>query len=583
MKTLWKSLFILALGAFAFSSCEDVPEPYPTPGQENGGTDTPTEPTGDGTLANPFNSIAANQYIENNLAEGETSTETIYIKGKVVSIKENFTTQYGNAAFYISEDGKNKNTFYVYRALYLGNVKYTSGDVLAAGDEVIVCGKVTNYNGTYETVQNGAYVYSINGKTADGEPTTPGEPAGEGTQASPYNVAAALNIIKALDASAQTEPMYVKGKISSIKSVETAQYGNANYYISDDGTNSNELYIFQSFYLGNVKFTSADQIKVGDEVVIYGPFVNYMGNTPETAGKGASYIYSLNGKTADNGGSEDPTPGEATGDGTAESPFNSVAANNYASSLAAGEISSEEVYIKGKIVSIKENFTTQYGNAAFYISDDGTSANQFYVFRTLYLNNEKYTEGDVLSVGDDVVICGKVTNYMGNTPETAQNESYLYSWTKNGGSGDIPGGGEISENSITVTGASLGYTGDTEINQEYITLADGTTLYFAKNGGKTAPKYYKTGTNFRMYPQNTLTINSSKKIASVILNFDAYQGTIYNASGDISATPGSISVNETIGAINNVDATETTITNTSGTSGAPSQMRITSITINYAD
>lgn len=32
MKTLWKSLFILALGAFAFSSCEDVPEPYPTPG-----------------------------------------------------------------------------------------------------------------------------------------------------------------------------------------------------------------------------------------------------------------------------------------------------------------------------------------------------------------------------------------------------------------------------------------------------------------------------------------------------------------------------------------------------------------------
>lgn len=312
MKTLWKSLFILALGAFAFSSCEDVPEPYPTPGQENGGTDTPTEPTGDGTLANPFNSIAANQYIENNLAEGETSTETIYIKGKVVSIKENFTTQYGNAAFYISEDGKNKNTFYVYRALYLGNVKYTSGDVLAAGDEVIVCGKVTNYNGTYETVQNGAYVYSINGKTADGEPTTPGEPAGEGTQASPYNVAAALNIIKALDASAQTEPMYVKGKISSIKSVETAQYGNANYYISDDGTNSNELYIFQSFYLGNVKFTSADQIKVGDEVVIYGPFVNYMGNIPETAGKGASYIYSLNGKTADNGGAEDPTPGEGT-------------------------------------------------------------------------------------------------------------------------------------------------------------------------------------------------------------------------------------------------------------------------------
>ncbi|MDE7377664.1 MAG: hypothetical protein K2N13_01730 [Paraprevotella sp.] len=581
MKTLWKSLFILALGAFAFSSCEDVPEPYPTPGQGNGGTETPTEPIGDGTLANPFNCIAANQYIENNLAEGETSTEAIYIKGKVVSIKENFTTQYGNAAFYISEDGKNKNTFYVYRALYLGNVKYTSGDVLEAGDEVIVCGKVTNYNGTYETVQNGAYVYSINGKTADGEPTTPGEPTGEGTQASPYNVAAALNIIKALDASAQTEPMYVKGKISSIKSVETAQYGNANYYISDDGTNSNELYIFQSFYLGNVKFTSADQIKVGDEVVIYGPFVNYMGNTPETAGKGASYIYSLNGKTADNGGSEDPTPGEATGDGTLESPFNSVAANNYASSLAAGEISSEDVYIKGKIVSIKENFTAQYGNAAFYISDDGTSANQFYVFRTLYLNNEKYTEGDVLSVGDDVVICGKVTNYMGNTPETAQNESYLYSWTKNGGSGDIPGGGEVSENSITITASSLGLANATEVGTQ--TLSDGTTLTFVGGGNNNVPKYYTAGNNIRMYPKNSLTIKASKKITSVIFNFDTYQGTICNASGDISADPGSVTVKESVGTISDIDATETTITNTSGTSGAPSQMRITSITINYAD
>ena len=581
MKTLWKSLFILALGAFAFSSCEDVPEPYPTPGQGTDGTVSPTEPSGDGTLANPFNSIAANNYIETNLGTGESSTENFYIKGKVVSIKENFTTQFGNAAFYISEDGKNKNTFYVYRALYLGNVKYTSGDVLEVGDEVVVCGKLTNYNGTYETVQNGAYVYSINGKTAEGdEPSTPGEAKGEGTQANPYNVAAALNLITALDASSQTDKIYVKGKISSIQSVETAQYGNANYYITDEGT-GNKLYIFQSYYLGNVKFTSADQIKVGDEVVIYGPFVNYMGNTPETAGKGASYIYSLNGKTEGGTTPEDPKD-EATGDGTAENPFNYVAANNYASSLAAGEVSENAVYIKGKIARIKDPFSAQYGNASFYISDDGTDTNTFYVFRTLYLNNEKYTSGDQIQVGDDVVICGKVTNYMGNTPETQMNESYLYSWTQNGG-GDQPGGGEVTENSITVTGASLGYTENTPINEVDITLSDGTILNFAQNGGKTPPSYYKTGTNFRMYPQNTLNIKASKTIASVIFNFDTYNGTIYNASGDVSATPGSVNIDNNVGTFSNVDANQVTITNTSAISGAASQMRITTITINYAE
>jgi hypothetical protein len=124
------------------------------------------------------------------------------------------------------------------------------------------------------------------------------EPMGTGTQADPYNVTAALAKIKAQEADKNSEPMYVKGKICEITSVETATFGNATYYISDDGTNNvqSRLYIYQSMYLGNTKFISEDQIKVGDEVIVYGPFVLYKGSTPETAGKGASYIYSLNGK-----------------------------------------------------------------------------------------------------------------------------------------------------------------------------------------------------------------------------------------------------------------------------------------------
>lgn len=145
----------------------------------------------------------------------------------------------------------------------------------------------------------------------DDNPIETVDPAGSGTAEDPYNVAAALKIIKDLPADVPTTtPMYVKGKISSISEVETSQYGNASYYISDDGTSNNELYIFQSYYLGNVRFTSQDQIKIGDEVIIYGNFVNFRGNTPETVGKGTSYIYSLNGNTDNNGTDpEEPVTG----------------------------------------------------------------------------------------------------------------------------------------------------------------------------------------------------------------------------------------------------------------------------------
>ena len=101
------------------------------------------------------------------------------------------------------------------------------------------------------------------------------------------------------------------------------------------------------------------------------------------------------------------------------------------------------VYIKGIISQIVEPYGTEFGNATYYISADGTfdsedSGNQFYIFRSLYLNNESYTSGDNISVGDEVVVYGMVQNYYGNTPETQKNQSYLYSWTKGeGGSQDV--------------------------------------------------------------------------------------------------------------------------------------------------
>ena len=274
------------------------------------------------------------------------------------------------------------------------------------------------------------------------EPSTETVAKGTGTQADPYNVTAALKVINALASNEETPTaIYVKGAVKQIKQIETEQFGNANYYITDDG--NNEIYIFQSYYLGNHKFTASSKLEVGDTVVVYGKFTNYMGNTPETVGKGASYIYSLNGKTEGGTTPDTPAEGEATGDGTKDNPYNSVAANKYTSSLASGAESDKDIYIKGKVVSVKEQYGTQFGNATFYISDDGKADNQFYVFRALYLNNEKYASGATLNPGDEVVVCGKVTNYMGNTPETAQGKAYLVSLKSNGGG--TSGGGDTGD------------------------------------------------------------------------------------------------------------------------------------------
>lgn len=104
-----------------------------------------------------------------------------------------------------------------------------------------------------------------------------------------YTVAKALELIAAgegLDAK-----VYVKGQITSIKEV-SASFGNATYDISDDATAANKLTVYRGYFYDNGKFTSSDQIKVGNVVVVYGKLVNYKNNTPQVTN---SSIYSLNG------------------------------------------------------------------------------------------------------------------------------------------------------------------------------------------------------------------------------------------------------------------------------------------------
>lgn len=195
MKKLFYSFLSLAIAALSLSSCEDVPAPYEYP-KDNGGGEiiSPTDPKGTGTLEDPYNVAGAIKMIKA-LETGANSAE-VYVKGKIVSIKEINTSNFGNATYYISDDGTTKGQLYIFRSLGLGNKKFTSKNI-KVGDEVVVCGQFTNYMGnTPETVTNKSYLYSVNGKTSESsqpqEPGTSVDPTGEGTEASPFNVASAM-------------------------------------------------------------------------------------------------------------------------------------------------------------------------------------------------------------------------------------------------------------------------------------------------------------------------------------------------------------------------------------------------------
>lgn len=310
MKKIIYSLFVLAMAAFTFSSCEDVPAPYDMPTKPE--TPEEVQPTGSGTAADPFNIAAVEKYID----EGGSAETEIYVKGKVVSVKPgSFDPQYGSLKYYISEDGTATNQFYVYNG-YAGpnRTKFSGEDALKPGDEVVICGKVDNYQGTKEFLV-GNYIVSLNGQGGTTTPDTPaGEAKGTGTEANPFNSVAANNLATSLGSGEVSDKeYYIKGKIQEIKDQFAAQFGNATFYIADD-ENSQKFLIFRTYYFGGEKWKEGDgQLKIGDEVVVCAKLINYMGNTPETNQGGK--LISVNGKTSIEGGSETPdTP--STGDTT---------------------------------------------------------------------------------------------------------------------------------------------------------------------------------------------------------------------------------------------------------------------------
>lgn len=527
MKKILKSMLAVMIAAFTLASCSDVPSPYGIFFNESGELEGAE---GSGTLDDPYNVPAIINLVKE-LGSDIMSDEPVYIKGIVSQLVEgqNYDAGYGNGTFYISLDGTGKNQFCVYRALYLENKSYTAGPVANIGDEVVICGKVVLHNGTTpETVEKEAYLYSINGETSYDMPEF-------GTKDNPLSVADALVIIDNLENNETAGNAYVKGKISKVDAFSS---GKITYYISDDGQNSKTIQCYKGLGLNKAKFAAQSDLAAGDEVVVYGPLTKYANNsgyvTPEL--NDGNYLISIV-KAGGGGGGGSSTP---SGDGTLQKPYNAAAAIEAVKDLTWTSNNdyqaTDVVYVKGKISRIDNKGTYTeggtYGNASFYISDDGTESTEFFCYHILYLNNTKYNEytGDKvdIKVGDEVVVCGKLMNYKGNTPETVGNGAYLYSLKSSGGGGgggDTPSGDAVTFNTNSDS-QTWGEATDATYGSGFNTTVEGLNIGYYKHTSTTNP-VAPNSNHVRVYKNSALSIATTggKKMKKIIIGCAPNSGT----------------------------------------------------------
>lgn len=409
------------------------------------------------------------------------------------------------------------------------------------------------------------------------------QPTGTGTAADPFNVAGAVKYIE--DGGSESELKYVKGKVVSIEKFD-ASYGSMKYYISDDGTPTNQFYVFNGYAGPNrTKFSGADALKAGDEVVICGNLIVFSGTKEFQTG---NYIVSLNGE----GGTTTPdTP--TTGKGSESDPYTVAEA---IAAIKAGAPTSE-VYVTG-IVSDVYFYNDQYKSLSYYISDDGKSKDM-QVYSGKGLNGADFTSKNDLKVGQKVTIKGIIksfTNKNGTEIMEVDKNSTITKIEGEGTGGEVTpkpdtpdtGNGKITfaddhrtltlENSNATAGenVSFDFTAQNYENQTDMTtikLSDGTTITFDANGEKNGSKYYTSGTAVRVYKNNKIIVKGTKEIAKIIFHCNApytKNGETVNCDGNETAT------------INFSGKTATYTNVFTGTTGGGVQLRFSSIEIVYA-
>ena len=286
---------------------------------------------------------------------------------------------------------------------------------------------------------------------------------------------------------------------------------------------------------------------------------------------------------------DQPIEGTPAGTGVESDPFNVAGALTYIQTLSAEDKPEALVYTKGVISEVVKMGDS--GSIQFKMQDKNVN-NSLLVYYCNNLGNVPFKAATDLKAGDEVVVCGKVVNYKGNTPEYIPG-AYLVSLngkTEGEGGGSTPGGEEKPGVGNTVV-MSDAYSSCTEGSVEAGTITFGdATITFEKNDGNNAPMYYfnkkEALRSVRMYAKNSMEMTATKNIAKVVINCAApYSGTNYNGNDQMTTTAGTISksADKLSVTIDGINSKSFTLTNEYTATTKGTQLRIVSMTITYAE
>ena len=563
MKKIFKALALALAGAMFMVACDDTPAPYnPHPGGGEGGKDT--------TVVTE-KAITCAEAVElcGKLTDGAQSVETYVITGYITDVFDKISNN--QQSFWLADTkdgGKLVQAFWA--NLPEGVEKFT------VGSKVTITGKLLKYvkpDGTVITeVKNPIVV--INEQGGGDEP---------GTEATKVTCAKAVELCKALaDNASSAETYAVTGYITDVFGEPSRNQ--QSFWIADTKDGGK---VFNAFYANLPE--GVEKFVVGSKVTITGKLFKYVkeDGTVTLEMKNADVtIHEVGGGTVT---PDQPIEGTPAGTGVENDPYNVAGALSYIKTLSAEDKPEALVYTKGVISEVVKLGTS--GSIQFKMQDKNVN-NSLLVFYCNNLGNVPFSALTDLKAGDEVVVCGKVVNYKGNTPEYAPG-AYLVSLngkTEGEGGGSTPGGEEKPGEGNTVV-MSDAYSSCTEGSVEAGTITFGdATITFEKNDGNKAPMYYWNKTeafrSVRMYAKNSMEMTATKNIAKVVINCAApYSGTNYNGNDQMTTTAGTISksADKLSVTIDGINSKSFTLANEHTAISGGTQLRIVSMTITYAE
>ena len=425
MKKIFKALALALAGAMFMVACDDTPAPYnPNPGGGEGGKDTTV-------VTEKKITCAEAAELCGKLTDGSQSAETYVITGYITDVFANISNN--QQSFWMADTKDGGKVIQAFWAnLPEGVKKFT------AGSKVAITGKLLKYVKT-----DGTVVAEVKNPTVVIMEQGGGDETGaEGTK---VTCAKAVELCNALAAGESSAEAYsITGYITDV--FANISNNQQSFWLADtkDGGKMIQAY-WANLPEGVEAFT------VGSKVTITGKLLKYVKTdgtvVPEVKNPTVTIIEVGGGTVTP----DQPVEGTPAGTGVESDPYNVAGALAYIQTLSAEDKPEALVYTKGVISEVVKLGTS--GSIQFKMQDKNVN-NSLLVFYCNNLGKVPFSALTDLKVGDEVIVCGKVVNYGGNTPEYNAG-AYLVSLngkTEGEGGGSTPGGeekpGEVTEFSI---------------------------------------------------------------------------------------------------------------------------------------